>query len=75
MTIEERFSKRLRALRKRKGYTQEQLAERADLEYKFIQKLEGKRPPSPSIRTLEKLARAFGMPTWKLIQFTPQRKR
>ena len=75
MTIEERFGKRLRALRRRKGMTQEDLAERSEVDYKYVQKLEGKRPQSPSLRVLDQLARGLGMPLWKLLQFAPQRKR
>lgn len=41
------FSRKLRAFRKAKGYTQEQLAYEADLSYKYLQELEaGKKCPS-----------------------------
>jgi transcriptional regulator with XRE-family HTH domain len=52
---------RIRELRKKYGYTQEKLAELADIDYKHIQLLEGKHPSSAKIDTLEKLAKAFKM--------------
>lgn len=69
MEIEEEFSKRLRLLRKELGLTQEKLAEKAGLEYKYIQMLEGKTPPSPTLRSLKKLGKALGMKPWELIKF------
>jgi transcriptional regulator with XRE-family HTH domain len=51
-----RFAKTLRTLRTEKGLTQEQLAEASGLDYKYLQKLEGKNPSSPTLETLNKLA-------------------
>lgn len=48
--------------------TQQQLAELADLDYKHIQLLEGKRAPYARIDTLEKLARGLGVPVSRLIK-------
>lgn len=62
-----RFGKRLRELRHKKGWTQEELAERADVAYKHIQRLEGRKPSPVKINTLEKLARAFGMTLSKFL--------
>lgn len=53
------YSQRLRQLRKKRGYTQQELAERAEIEYKHIQRLESKRPCDPKLSTLKKIARAF----------------
>ena len=47
MDINNKFSKALKSIRKSKGLTQEQLAERSDIDYKYLQKLEGKNPSSP----------------------------
>lgn len=63
------FGKHLKDLRKKKKITQEKLAELADLEYKYIQRLEGKKPSSPTLNTLEKLARAFNTSISKLLNF------
>ncbi len=63
------FGKRLKALRRKKKLTQEKLAGLADLEYKYIQRLEGKKPSSPTLNSLEKLAKAFNMSISKLLGF------
>ena len=65
-----RFAKHLRGLRTRYGWTQEQLAERADLAYRHVQRLESlKNPPPAKIDTLGKLARAFNLSPAKLLTF------
>lgn len=61
------ISNRLKELRKKHGYTQEELAGRAGVDYKHIQKLESNVPPSVRIDTLEKLAKAFDVPITKLL--------
>lgn len=53
-------SNRIRGLRAKKGLTQQELAEAADLDYKSVQRLEGKSAKFyPKIHTLEKVAKAF----------------
>ena len=64
-----RFGKRLKSLRREKKLTQEKLAGLADLEYKYIQRLEGKKPSSPTLNSLEKLAKAFDISIPKLLDF------
>ena len=64
-----KFAIRLRKLREKYGYTQQQLSELADLDYKHIQKLESKRPSDVKLSTLEKLAKAFNIPLSKLMDF------
>lgn len=59
--IKYRLALRIRELREKYGYTQEKLAELADVDYKHIQLLESKHPSSSKIDTLEKLAKAFKM--------------
>lgn len=68
-SIRVRFGNRLRDLRKRKGWTQEELAGRADIAYKHVQRLEGSHPSPVKIDTLEKLAKAFGLSCSKLLNF------
>ena len=51
------FGKRLKELRRKKKITQEELAYLAKLEYKYIQRLESKKPSSPTLNTLQKLAK------------------
>jgi len=65
-----KFAKRLRELRLKKEWTQEQLAEFADLAYRHVQRLEStKNPPPAKIDTLEKLAKAFRIKLSKLLDF------
>jgi len=71
MTQEIKFklSQRLKKLRQEYGYTQEHLAELAKIEYKHVQKLEGKKPHNPQLDTLEKIAKAFKISVSKLLDF------
>lgn len=64
-----RFGKHLKALRRKNKLTQERLAGLADLEYKYIQRLEGKKPSSPTLNSLQKLADAFSISISKLLDF------
>ena len=64
-----RFSRRLRELRAKYDLTQEQLAEKADISYKNIQYLEGKKPTCPNLQTLHKLSKAFGISLSELLNF------
>jgi len=68
--IRRKLSQRIKKLRKRTGYTQEDLAEKAGLAYKHIQRLEGKSPNAAKIDTLDKLAKAFGISCSKLLDFS-----
>ena len=68
MDINNIFATRLRELRKSKGLTQEQLAERSDIDYKYLQKLEGKNPSSPTLSVLEKLSRGLEISLSELIK-------
>jgi len=63
------FSKRLRQLRKEYNYSQQKLAEYADIEYKHIQRLESKKPCDVKLSTLKKLAKAFNISLSKLVDF------
>ena len=65
-----KFAKRLRKLRDQKGWTQEQLAEYADLAYRHVQRLESiGNPPPAKIDTIGKLAKAFKLSPSELIDF------
>ena len=67
VNINIKFGERLKELRKKNKMTQEELAYLAGLEYKYIQRLEGKKPSSPTLNTLAKLANAFNMSIPKLL--------
>ena len=61
------LGKRVKELRQKAGMTQEKLAALTGIDYKYIQKIEGKNPPAVRIDTIEKLARAFKIPISKLL--------
>jgi len=64
------MSKYIRKLRLKKNWTQEELAEYADLAYRHVQRLESIRNPPPAkIDTIEKLAKAFKISPAKLLDF------
>jgi len=54
-----RVSENLRKLRLKCGITQEKLAETAHIDYKYLQRLEGKTPPALKVDTIGKLAKAL----------------
>lgn len=63
--IKIKFGQRIKKLRLAKGYSQEKLAELADLDRTYIPGIEnGKR--NVSLVVLEKIARAFGLPISEL---------
>lgn len=64
-----RIGKRIKELRKKCGYTQEKLSEIADIDYKYLQRLEGKNPPALKVDTIEKLARALKAKPAELLKF------
>lgn len=68
-SIRIKFGNHLRQMRKKRGWTQEGLAERADIAYKHVQRLEGRHPSPVKIDTIEKLAKAFGIKPSKLLDF------
>ena len=67
--IKIQLGQKIRALRKERDLTQEKLAELTGLDYKYIQRIEGKTPPSVKIETLEKIAKAFKVSCSKLLDF------
>ena len=58
-SIRLKIGKKLKELRKKTGYTQEKLSELAQIDYKYLQKIEGKNPPNLKVETVEKLAKAL----------------
>ena len=59
----------IRAFRKKRGLTQEQLAEKTGIDYKYIQKLEGKQKlPNFKISTIKSFADAFKVAPAKLLE-------
>ena len=62
------FAATLRRLRAEKNLTQEELAQRSGVDYKYLQKLEGQNPSSPTLATLDKLANGLDISLVELIQ-------
>jgi len=63
-----RFGKKLRGLRKKHQLTQEELSEASGLDYKYIQRLESNKPSSPTLNSLQKLAKAFKITCSQLLK-------
>ncbi len=64
-----RIGKRIKELRKKCGMTQERLSEVAVIDYKYLQRLEGKKPPALKIDTIERLAKALRVKPAELLKF------
>ncbi len=60
---------KLRGERLRAKLTQENIAELIGVSARYYQMLESKKPTAVKIDTIEKLAKAFKIPAWKLLQF------
>lgn len=58
---------KIKTFRKKRGFTQEDLASKSELEYKYIQRIESKNPPNLGIETLEKIAKALKVPISRLL--------
>lgn len=67
--IRYKFGRKIRQLRKRNSWTQEDLSEHADIAYKHVQRLEGKTPSPVKIDTIEKIAKAFKISCSQLLNF------
>jgi len=65
-TVTYNLGKRIRTLRKARGFSQEVLAERADLNLSFLAKIEHSKT-SPTVRTLTKIAAALGISPSELL--------
>ena len=63
-----KFGKKLRELRKKRGLTQEKLSELAEIDYKYLQKIEGKNPPNIKLETIEKLAKTLKVKPSELLE-------
>ena len=63
------MSKRIKRLREERGFTQEKFAEIAEIDYKYLQKIEGKNPPNIKIETLERLVKALSITLPEFLDF------
>ncbi len=62
------LGRRIRAIRKAKGWTQEELGSKADISYKYIGEVE-RGQQNPSFDTLVKIADAFEIELSELFRF------
>lgn len=65
------LEQRLKQLRKKAGWSQQKLAEKAGLSYNVITKIEQGVAKRPSIQTMMKLADAFGISLDVLVEREP----
>lgn len=63
----------LKRLRVSQGLTQQSLAEKANVEYKYYQRIESGRWPGLQLGTVERLARSVGVEAWELL--SPHRRK
>lgn len=64
-----KLSRRIKEFRKKRGMTQEQLAELIDTSYKYLQRLESKSPPDIRLSTIIRLAKALKAKPAELLKF------
>lgn len=68
-SIRIRVGRKIREFRERRGYTQAKFAELADIDYKYLQRIEGKNPPALKIDTIGKIAKALKTTPANLLDF------
>ena len=68
------FGKNIKRFRKKRGFTQEELADKSGIDYKYIQKLEGKTPPAVKIDTIKRIASVFKVDPSKMLEDKSTRK-
>ncbi len=64
-----KVGQKIKELRQKRGLTQEQLDESTGIDYKYLQKIEGKTPPNLKVETIEKIAKSLKVPCSKLLDF------
>ena len=67
VNIKTTVGQRIKQLRQKNKLTQESLADLAGIDYKYLQKIEGKNPPDMGIILVEKLAKALKTTPAKLL--------
>jgi transcriptional regulator with XRE-family HTH domain len=67
--IKIKLGKRIKTLRVKRKMTQEELAATAEIDYKYLQTIEGKNPPNVKVETIEKLSKALKISPAKLLDF------
>jgi transcriptional regulator with XRE-family HTH domain len=62
------LGRKIKALRRKRGITQEQLAELIRTSYKYLQRIEGKTPPDVRLTTIVRLAKALKVKPAELLK-------
>jgi transcriptional regulator with XRE-family HTH domain len=68
------FGEKIRALRKEKGLTLDQLADKTESSKSYIWELENKNPPRPSAEKIARIAAALGVTSDYLMDEKDQKK-
>jgi transcriptional regulator with XRE-family HTH domain len=64
------FGQKLRELRRDSGVTQRQLADRTQLDFSYISKLENDRNPPPAADSVVRICKVLGVPPESLLALT-----
>ncbi|MFA5337368.1 MAG: helix-turn-helix transcriptional regulator [Candidatus Omnitrophota bacterium] len=64
-----KLAQRIKESRRKIGLTQEKLSETSGIDYKYIQRIEGKNPPNIKLETIERLAKTLKTTPSKLLDF------
>ena len=64
-----KLGRQIKKLREKAKLTQEKLAIAVGIDYKYLQKIEGKNPPAIRIDTIERIAKALKITPSKLLNF------
>ena len=62
------LGRKIKEFRRKRGITQEQLAELIETSYKYIQRIEGKNPPDVRLTTIVRLAKALKVKPAELLK-------
>ena len=68
--MDETFGAKLRMLRRAKGISQRELAEKVDVDFSYISKVENDRLPPPAAETIEKICGELGVGADELMGLT-----
>ena len=63
------LAKRLKELRKKNELTQEQMAEKLEMDLRYYQRLESAKPNAVKIDTIDRIAKALRISPSKLLDF------
>ncbi len=64
-----KLTKRIKEIRKKRKFTQEEVAEKSGIKYKYYQEMESSNPRDIKFSTLEKIAKGLGVPLSQLFKF------